>query len=216
MNKIVSPSILACDYSRINEEVLAIKNAGAEYVHIDIMDGKFVPNTSFESRVIKDINVDIVKDVHIMVMDPLNASKEYLDLGADILTFHYEACSNDEEVIKTIELIHSYSKKAGLSIKPCTEVDSIIKFLPLIDLVLVMSVEPGKGGQKFMMEATDKIKQLSSYIKENKLNVLIEVDGGINKETGKLCIDAGVDVLVAGTYIFKAENYKERIDSLKE
>ena len=181
------------------------------------MDGHFVPNISFGVPVLKSIahSHKMVNDVHIMISDPLKYAPEFIKCGAEYLTFHYEACKDDAEVEKVIDLIHELGGKAGMSIKPKTEVGVCDKFLPKLDLLLVMSVEPGFGGQSFIPSALDKISYLRKLIDTNKYHCLIEVDGGINHETGKLCKDAGVDVLVAGSYLFGHEDINERIKGLR-
>lgn len=213
---IVSPSLLACDKKKVKNEIIRARNYGAQWIHYDIMDGKFVPNTSFPIEVIsKTKNIkNIVKDVHIMIDDPLTHAKEYLDAGADYLTFHIEAVHHPNEIQKTIDLIKKHRKKVGISIKPLTDVDAVIPYLRDIDLVLVMSVEPGLGGQKFIPSALAKITKLKAYIREHNLNCLVEVDGGINNETGKQCKEAGVDVLVAGSYLYGHDDMEERLKGL--
>ena len=208
---IIAPSVLSADFMKLQEEIEDIKNGGAQWIHYDVMDGHFVPNISFGYSILKNISdaTDLFLDVHLMISDPKKYIPEFIKSGADLITFHYEACENKEDVQKVIDMIHSASVKAGISIKPGTPVEAIKPFLKDIDLVLVMSVEPGFGGQKFNPIAVEKIAQLA----QNK-SYLIEVDGGINALTGKLCKDAGCDVLVAGSYVFNASDRKEKIESL--
>ena len=216
--KIIAPSILSADFNDLFSEIKKVEDAGAEYLHFDVMDGHFVPNISFGQPVLKSIakSHKMVNDVHIMISDPFKYAPEFIKAGADILTFHYEACENDNEVFQIIDLIHDYGAKAGLSIKPDTPIEKVFPFLYSLDLVLIMSVEPGFGGQSFMPEALSKIVRLRNYIEVNNIkNVLIEVDGGINKETADLVKLAGVDIIVAGSYIFGHDDIKERIDSLR-
>ena len=214
----IAPSILSADFRHLEEEIKLVESLGAEWLHFDVMDGHFVPNISFGQPVLKGIAKchNMINDVHIMISDPFKYAPEFIKAGADILTFHYEACANDKEVFQVIDLIHDYGAKAGLSIKPNTPIDKVLPFLYSLDLVLIMSVEPGFGGQSFIDSSVSKILRLRDYIDENNIkNVLIEVDGGINEETAKLCKLAGVDVLVAGSYLFGHEDIKDRIEKLR-
>lgn len=215
-NMIVSPSILVCDYLHLESELEKIKSVGCPWIHLDVMDGHFVPNISFGNIFFEKLfkNLDFVKDVHLMVTDPMSFVKKFAKTGADYLTFHYEACKDDDEVDAIIDEIHKYKMKAGLSIKPSTPVEKVFPFLEKLDLVLIMSVEPGAGGQKFIPETLDKISALIDEIVEVRSKALISVDGGINDITGKDCLNIGADVLVAGNYLFSAENFKERYESL--
>lgn len=210
---IVAPSILSADFNNLLEEVLSVSSA--EFLHVDVMDGNFVPNISLGALVYKNLkgNVDMVFDVHLMISDPVKYAKDFVESGADYLTFHYEAVN---DVLKTIEYYKSLGVKVGISIKPNTDVRVLDSYLEYLDLILIMSVEPGFGGQKFIDSALDKIKYLYDKKKANGYTYLIEVDGGINEETSKLVVNAGCDVLVAGTYIFKSHNRKKLIKELKE
>ena len=217
MKQYVSPSLLAANKSNLFEEIKTAEASGAEYIHWDIMDGKFVPNVSFQASEVKAFSKThkMINDVHIMVSDPKIESTLFVSCGADLVTFHIEAVESLDEAIQIINKLHSLKCKAGISIKPATKVDAIIPLLDKVDLVLVMSVEPGKGGQKFMPMALRKIKLLRKIIDKNRLNCLIEVDGGINDVTGKKCRKAGADILVAGSYLFGHDNFDERVKLLR-
>lgn len=210
---IVAPSILSADFNNLLEEVKSVSSA--EFLHIDVMDGNFVPNISLGALVYKNLKgkVDMVFDVHLMINDPVKYAKDFISAGADYLTFHYEAVS---DVLGTIKYIKSLGSKVGISIKPMTDVRVLDPYLEYIDLILIMSVEPGFGGQKFMDNSLDKIRYLYEKRQTNEYLYLIEVDGGINSDTAKQVVLAGCDVLVAGTYIFKSQNRKKLIKELKE
>ena len=209
----ISPSILSCDFANMREDIQTICN-DVEYLHIDVMDGVFVNNISIGIPVVKALrpHFDIVFDTHLMIINPLKYINQFAKSGSDIITFHLE--SNDDPM-EVINLIHSNGVKAGISIKPATPVESLIPFLDKVELILVMSVEPGFGGQKFDPTSLEKISWLKEQKEKYGFDYEIEVDGGINGETSQLCNAAGVDVLVSGSYIFGAADRKKAIDSLK-
>ena len=209
---LVAPSILSADFNKLLEEVKTCSSA--EFLHIDVMDGHFVPNISFGPTVYKNLkkNVFNILDVHLMISDPMKYLDDHVKAGADIFTFHYEAVDDVSEMISEIK---KRNIKAGISIKPKTDVSVLYPYLKDLDLVLVMSVEPGFGGQSFMDSCLPKLEELARLKKEYNYNYLIEVDGGINEETAKLVAKAGCEVVVAGTYIFKASNREEVINYLK-
>ena len=217
MKKIqISPSILSANFSKLGDEIKRLEDAGADMVHVDVMDGHFVPNLTIGPPVIKTLkkNSSIPFDVHLMISPVHKYIQAYADAGADIITIHPEATDNLQN---SINKIRELKKKVGVSLNPETKVNIITDFLHQIDLVLIMSVNPGFGGQKFMPEVLDKIKELVSIRKKEKLNFDIEIDGGINFENSKLAIEAGANILVSGTTIFKSNNgdIKTNIDLLR-
>ena len=217
MKNYVAPSLLSADKEHLKDEILKVEALGCEFIHWDIMDGVFVPNKSFPVSAVKE-NAKVhkmVNDVHIMVADPMNVAPEFIEAGADYVTFHFEALACPKCCKKLIDKIHSLGCKAGISIKPKTNVKVLKELVQYVDLVLVMSVEPGKGGQAFIPSALGKIKKLRKWIDKENLNCLIEVDGGINDVTGKKCRKAGVDILVAGSYLYGHDDIKERVESLR-
>ena len=213
----VAASILSADFRKLNEEIIPLKEEGVDYLHFDVMDGHFVNNISFGSYVLNCIkdSTSLIKDVHLMITDPNKYYLDFVKAGADLITFHYEAVKK-EEIVPLINKIKESNVKVGLSIKPNTKVEDIKEYLPYLDLVLVMSVEPGFGGQKFIPNSLNKIELLNRLRNEFNYSYLIEVDGGINCETASDVIKSGADILVSGSYIFKSKNRKESINKLKE
>ena len=206
---IVAPSLLAADFSKLREEIQEVESYGAEYLHLDVMDGNFVPNISFGAPVISSIrkHSNLVFDVHLMVENPDRFIKDMVDAGADVITVHTEATKH---LNRTIQLIKSYGKKVGVALNPSTPFDVIKYDLKDIDMVLIMTVNPGFGGQAFIEGMLQKIRDLRSI----DPNIDIQVDGGINNKTSKLVKEAGANILVAGSYLFKGD-YKQKIESLR-
>ena len=200
----IAPSVLSADFAHLKEDIDTIYDGGKSWIHYDVMDGHFVPNISFGYSILSNVRA---------ITDPGQYLDEFINAGADLITFHIEAVSSVQEARVLIQRIHDAGCLASISIKPGTDVEAVKPFLDDLDMVLVMSVEPGFGGQSFNPSALDKITELKEI--RNGRRYLIEVDGGINENTANLCRGAGADVLVAGSYVFKAENRQEAIDSLK-
>lgn len=211
MKTIISPSILSADFSNLQRDIKRVEEAGADWLHVDVMDGHFVPNITIGVPVVKSIRkiTKLPLDVHLMIENPGQFAEAFYEAGADIITFHYEAVKN---VPATIKLIKSLGIKAGLSIKPKTDPKEIFEFLPMLDLLLVMTVEPGFGGQSFIHDCAQKIPLIRENAPEN---LIIQVDGGINNVTGHICTSLGANSLVAGNYIYNSKDIEIAIKSLQ-
>lgn len=210
----ISPSVLAADLSNLAYEVADIASAGADMVHLDVMDGKFVTNISFGLPVIECLRKksDMIFDVHLMIEEPERYAKRFIDAGADILTFHLEACADPKSLL---DEIRDFGVMAGISIKPGTHVEDVYPYLDSCDMVLVMTVEPGYGGQKLIPETLEKVTKIKAESQNRGLDVLLQVDGGINAANAKDAINAGADILVAGSSVFGANDRKAAIDALR-
>lgn len=210
MTTIISPSILSADFANLERDIKRVEDAGANWLHIDVMDGHFVPNITIGVPVVKSIKkvTKLPLDVHLMIENPEKYVEPFVQAGADIITFHYEAT---EDVKNIIKLIKSFGVKAGMSIKPKTSADVVFPYLNDLDLLLVMTVEPGFGGQKFMQDCAEKIPLIKERAQKD---LIIQVDGGINAQTAKICTQYGANSLVAGNYIYKSDDIKKAVQSL--
>lgn len=215
-NIIVAPSILSADFANLEKDIQKVEKAGADWIHVDVMDGRFVPNITIGAPVVKSIRktTKLPFDVHLMIIEPIKYIEDFAKAGADFITIHTEAC--EENLEQTIDLIKSFGIKAGISVKPKTSIDAVKKIAHKLDLILIMTVEPGFGGQKFMTECLPKISEVKNFLEKENLNhIYIEVDGGINEETAKLAKSAGANAFVAGNYVYNADDISAAIKSLK-
>ncbi|WP_430786025.1 ribulose-phosphate 3-epimerase [Virgibacillus flavescens] len=209
----IAPSILSADFSKLGEEIKDVERGGADYIHVDVMDGHFVPNITIGPLIVKAIRpiTDLPLDVHLMIENPDNFIKEFAEAGASIITVHQEACPH---LHRTIQLIKSFNVKAGVVLNPATPAHMIKDILPEIDMVLLMTVNPGFGGQSFISSVVPKVKQIADWREELGLSFEIEIDGGVNTETAKTCVEAGADVLVAGSAIYNKPDRKQAIEAI--
>ena len=210
----ISPSLLSADFARLNEEIESIKASGAEMLHLDVMDGVFVPNISFGVPVISSIrkSSDMFFDTHLMIVDPEKYVEKFCDIGSDLVTFHLEASKVPE---KCIELIKAKGKKAAISIKPATPAEAVFPYLESCDMILVMTVEPGFGGQSLILDCVEKVKKIKAEIVARGLDVEIQVDGGVNSKNARMLAEAGADILVAGSAVFLADDRRAAVDALR-
>lgn len=211
---IIAPSILSADYAALKEDIAKVEAAGADWIHCDVMDGTFVPNISFGPMIVDFVNkmTDLPLDVHLMIVEPMRYVEQFAKAGADIITVHADAC---EDLEATIDKIHELGCKAGIAVNPDKDISLFMDLLPKIEMVLIMSVYAGFGGQSFIPDVMSKVTAVAEKAREVNPELFIQVDGGVNGETAKVCRDAGANSLVAGSYVFGGEDYAEKIESLR-